>query len=470
MEFFNSVFYFILVIGILILIHELGHFIAARLTGMRTEVFSIGMGYRLLGFNKKYGFTFGKLPKQTNQSEDSSGDSNEDDWYCDYRLAILPIGGYVKIAGMVDESLDTKFTKSEAKPWEFRSKSTLQKAFVLSGGVVMNFLLAVIIFSILSFSKGEIMTEVNEVGYVRPNSLASESGFRIGDKIIAVNGHEVKYWQEIRDKITIENFGETKNVAILRNNQELNLVVDGKAILDTMKNVDTFEAGFGIYPTNLKVYVSEVMTTWPAGKAGIKAGDTIIAVNKTPINNITQFISLIERNADRKIFIEWKSGDKILGDSIKPNEEKKIGAKITDVYVGNIIVRQYNIFEAFVVGFNQSVGALNLLINSISKMIEGKVSVKQSIGGPIFIAKNASQQAELGIANFLTFTALLSISLAVINILPFPALDGGHLLMTLIEGIIRREIPLKVKLAFQQIGVFLLIALIIFIIYIDLTR
>ncbi len=470
MEFFNSVFYFILVVGILILIHELGHFIAARLTGMRTEVFSIGMGYRLLGFNKRFGFTFGNLPKNVPQSDESSENSSENDWYCDYRLAILPIGGYVKIAGMVDESLDTKFTRSEPKPWEFRSKNTLQKAFVLSGGVIMNFLLAVFIFSILSFSKGEIMTEVNEIGYVRPNSLAYESGFRVGDKILAINEHEVKYWQEIRDKITIENFGETKTVMILRNNQQLNLKVDGKAILDTMKNVDTFEAGFGIYPINLKVYVSEVMTTWPAGKAGIKAGDTIVAVNKTSINNINQFISIIERNAHRKLYIEWKRGDKILADSIQPNEDKKIGAKITDVYVGNVIIRQYNIIEAFAAGFNQSIGALNLLINSISKMIEGKVSVKQSIGGPIFIAKNASQQAELGIANFLTFTALLSISLAVINILPFPALDGGHLLMTLIEGIIRREIPLKIKLAFQQIGVFLLIALIIFIIFIDLTR
>ncbi len=237
-----------------------------------------------------------------------------------------------------------------------------------------------------------------------------------------------------------------------------------------MKNKDTFEEGFGLFPTNIKVLVSDVITTWPAGRSGIKSGDTLVAINNTLINNKLQFISIVEKNPGKKLFIEWNRNSMILSDTIVPNEEGKIGVTISDVYTGNIIIKHYNIVESIFIGFKQTISVLNLLYNSVARMIEGKVSVKQSIGGPIFIAKNASQQAELGLANFLTFTALLSISLAIINILPFPALDGGHLLMTLIEGLIRREIPLKLKIAFQQIGVFLLIALIIFIFYIDLTR
>src|SRR5690606_20370944 len=136
MEFLNSLFYFIIVIGILVFIHEWGHFIAARLTGMRAEVFSIGMGKRLFGWNRINGFTKGDLPKDWNGGN-----------HTDYRVSLLPIGGYVKISGMVDEGMDNDLGETEPKEYEFRSKNALQKAFVLSAGVIMNFLLAVLIFS-----------------------------------------------------------------------------------------------------------------------------------------------------------------------------------------------------------------------------------------------------------------------------------------------------------------------------------
>ena len=136
----ETVLAFIILIGVLVFIHELGHFLAARWTGMRAEVFAVGMGPRILGYNKHTGFTFGKLDEGIDLGD-----------HTDYRISAFPIGGYVKIAGMVDESMDTKFAQEPPKPWEFRSKNTLQKAFVISAGVIMNFLLAVIVLAGLNF-------------------------------------------------------------------------------------------------------------------------------------------------------------------------------------------------------------------------------------------------------------------------------------------------------------------------------
>jgi Predicted membrane-associated Zn-dependent proteases 1 len=146
MEILNNLFYFIIVIGVLVIFHEFGHFIASRLSGIRVDVFSIGMGPRLFGYNKVNGFTFGKLPEKF-----------ELNGFCDYRVCLFPIGGYVKIAGMIDESLDKSFLETPPQEYEFRSKGTLTKLFVISAGVIMNFILAVLLFSIISYSEGKVV-------------------------------------------------------------------------------------------------------------------------------------------------------------------------------------------------------------------------------------------------------------------------------------------------------------------------
>lgn len=439
--------------------------------GIRTEVFSIGMGFRLFGFNKKHGFTFGKLPVNAeDKSQTNTSPEVENDWYCDYRISLLPIGGYVKVAGMVDESFDTDFAKSEPKNWEFRTKNTFQKVFVLSAGVIMNFLLAVAVFSGIIFSNGSEITKVTSVGYVLPGSIAEKSGFVQGDRIISVHGHQIYNWQDIRDRLTIDEFGETKKLVVENSGVNRTLTLEGKVILDSLKSRKSFEDATGLYPKYLKLYVSDVFTTMPAGVIGMKTNDTILQVNNDTIYSRAQFVKIIESNKQIPLQITWKRQNQILSDTITPNAEGKIGVGIYDVFTGPIIKIQYSVFESVIEGYTQTVNAVSLLIHSIWQIIEGKVSVKQSLGGPIFIAKSAADQAEQGLANFLTFTALLSISLAVINILPIPALDGGHILFILIEGIIRREVSVKIKLAFQQVGIVLIIALMVFIFYIDLTR
>ncbi|MCX8055948.1 MAG: site-2 protease family protein, partial [Ignavibacteria bacterium] len=193
-----------IVIGILVLIHELGHFLAAKLTGMRAEVFSIGMGWRLLGYNKVTGFTFGKLPEDI----DLQGNT-------DYRIAAFPIGGYVKISGMVDESMDTDFMSKPPENYEFRAKNPFQKAFVLSAGVLFNVILAISIFAGIIFFKGEQTLDTTTVGYVKKESVGDFLGLEQSDKILSINSVPVNNWNDVIKILTTEKFGKNRIVEVL---------------------------------------------------------------------------------------------------------------------------------------------------------------------------------------------------------------------------------------------------------------
>jgi len=197
----DYVIYFAITIGILVFVHEFGHFAAAKLSGMRADVFAIGFGKRLFGWNKITGFTFGELPKDFNGQG-----------HTDYRLALLPLGGYVKIAGMVDESFDTEFANKEPEPWEFRSKPTYKKIFVITAGVLMNLLLALIIFWGANFFQGKQVVETTSIGYVEPGSAADSLGFKSGDKILAVNDKKIDNWTEFDSEMVINIMGKDVDV------------------------------------------------------------------------------------------------------------------------------------------------------------------------------------------------------------------------------------------------------------------
>ena len=455
MEFLTTAFYFIVVISVLIAIHEFGHFIAARMTGMRTEVFAIGMGQRVMGFNKITGFTFGSLPKDI----DLNG-------FTDYRISLFPIGGYVKISGMVDESMDTNYEETEPQPWEFRSKNTFQKAFVISAGVLMNMLLAVGIFSYIIFNTGEYVSNTTEIGYVKEGSVADKFGFKEGDEILSINGNDVEDWNGMLEKLTFSDFGDNKVIKLRRNGNLQTLNIEGKEIVKSM--VD--EKGFGFASTGRRVVVTLVNDPSPASEAGIKAGDTIISVNKQDINSVPELQAVFGGFKKKTTTVEIKRNNDIIAKSVRPNNEGMIGIGISSAFTGPVEHRKYGLFESLAYGIDRTVQSVNLFFGSIMQMIEGTISVKQSIGGPIMIAKSAAQQAEMGWQSFLSFMALLSVSLAIINIAPFPALDGGHLVFILIEGVMGREVSVKIKMAFQQAGIILLFLLMAFIIYLDFTR
>lgn len=455
MGFLSDIFYFVIVIGILILIHELGHFLAARLSGMRTEVFSIGMGWRLFGFNKVNGFTFGPLPKDFELGE-----------YTDYRIAIFPIGGYVKISGMIDESMDTDFAGKPAEPYEFRAKNAFQKTFVLSAGVIMNALLAIGIFAGIVFFNGEQSFKTTTICYVQSNSVAEMVGLEAGDRIINVNGEKVNNWSDVLQSLTTKDFGKTRNITIVREGEKATLSADGDKLIRAFADKKTF----GIEPIGVRPYIVAAIFDKPAQKAGIQANDTILRVNSEPITAFTHFVDILKANPNKKLLVEWKRGEKIISDSIRTDERGTIGVQIGQAFLGELYMKKYGFFESIGFGYNQTVSSVSLLFSSIGQMISGNMSFKESVGGPIMIAKQASRQAELGVVSFLSFMALLSVSLAVLNILPFPALDGGHIVFVVIEGIIRRELPLKLKLAFQQTGLIILLLFMAFVLYNDIIR
>lgn len=455
MEFVTSLFYFVIVLGILVLVHEFGHFIAAKISGMRAEIFSIGMGPRILGYHKKTGFIFGKMPENFDPENNT-----------EYRLSILPIGGYVKISGMIDESMDKDFLNKEPQPWEFRSKNTFQKFFVLSAGVIMNFLLAIVIFASLTFSYGQNTLKTSIVGWVEPKSIAEKIGFQSGDKIIKINNHIIKSWNDVLENLTFKHLGKTKSVQIIRNNNQLLLNANGKDLVRAMAD----KKPLGLEPDGIRIYFQSVETLKPAGMAGFKKNDTVLSVDNQDIFGYSQFSEYIKSHKGKEVTIVVKRNSNIDTLKVTPNESGIIGVGLGTSLVGKVEHRSYNLIESSVAGVKQSVNAINLFVGSLTQIFNGTLSFKESVGGPVMIAKQATQQAEMGFASFLNFIALLSVTLAVINILPLPALDGGHLVFVLIEAIIRREVSPKVKIAIQQTGVVLLLLLMAFVIYNDFTR
>lgn len=451
----NQVLVFIIVIGVLVAVHEFGHFIAARLTGMRVDVFAIGMGRRLFGYNKITGFTWGNLP---------------DDWegngYTDYRLSLLPIGGYVKIAGMVDESFDTDYTAQTPQPWEFRSKNAWQKAFVITAGVIMNIVLAYVIYTGTAFVNGETIYQTTTINYIEPESPLAAVGLRPGDKIMSVGNERVTNWKDMLKSLTTEKVGENKQLIVQRGSETLAITSSGKKIVDALSD----QKSLGIYPEGLVVVAAKIEPNTPAQKAGLLTQDTIVSIEGIPIVSPAQLQHIVSSNKSKPLSIRWKRGGDIKSSVVTPNSAGIIGVNMQTIYTGPKLAVDYSFTEALGVGAVDTKNAAGSFFDMIGQIIKGKISFKQSIGGPIRIAEIGAQTASLGITAFLTFMAVLSVTLAVINILPFPALDGGHLVFIILEGVARREVPVKIKLAFQQAGVIILLGFMIFVLYNDIMR
>jgi regulator of sigma E protease len=455
MGFITTTFYFIVVVGILVFIHEFGHFIAARISKMRVDVFAVGMGFRLFGWNRKTGFTFGKLP------DDFDGEG-----HTDYRLSAFPIGGYVKISGMIDESMDAEFIQKPPEPWEFRSKNAFLKAFTISAGVIMNALLAIMIFSIIALTQGSYHNATTEVGFVQKASLSEEVGIQVGDRIVSINDNKVFTWQDMLEQLAIKNFGGSRKVEVNRSGKEIVLFVDGDQLIKAVSG----QKPLGLAPLNSYVYLNSVETLKPAGKSGLKEGDTIITINGETIKALSQFVSIVSSSKEKPVSITYKRKTDTCSLSVTPDAQGLIGVGLSEYFYGPIIHRTYDVFEAMGFGWNETISSVDMFFNTFRQIFKGNISAKQSLGGPILIAKSASQRAEMGLASFLHFVALLSITLAVVNILPIPALDGGHLLFIIIEAIIRREVPIKAKMFVQQIGLGIIILLMVFMFYNDIAR
>ena len=437
MQIVNMILYSIPILGILIFVHELGHFLAAKLTGMRVDRFSIGFPPR--AFGKKVGDT-------------------------DYCVSWIPIGGYVKIAGMIDESFDTDFLAKEPQPWEFRAKSAWARTFVLSAGVIMNILLAWAVFSYLQYEHGTYIRETTEIGFVIEGSPAEKAGVRSGDRILSINNSPAKDWDDVQELIYVENVRSDISLELDRGGQRLNIFIPKDSIAAFS------EDKFGIVVAHTIAFIQGIRPGMPAEKLGIRGGDTLLTLNGTPVSNNYQVVKIIRGNAGKTVQVEWKRGSAINSGTTTVTDSGQIGVSLLTVYRGPFKRLEYSVLEAVPAGMKEVAHVVRLFYQSFRNIFAGRMSVRESIGGPIMIAQIATQSAEYGLAEYLAFMAMLSMSLAIINILPIPALDGGHLLMLLVEKAFGREIPHRVKLVVQQAGFILLLAFMAFVIYNDITR
>ena len=447
----DYIIYFAITIAILVFVHEFGHFAAAKLSGMRADVFAIGFGKRLLGWNKISGFSFGELPKDF----DGQG-------HTDYRLCLLPLGGYVKIAGMVDESFDTESLNKPPQPYEFRSKSLPRKVFVITAGVLMNLLLAWIIFWGANFFQEKEYWKTTTISEVLPGSLADSLGFKSNDEIISINNTAVANWQEVTNTIYISTIGDDVNFQLKRNADKISVTVPRNKIPEQPDKVLLIPKGLTL------ASIDSVISNSPANQAGILPGDILLSINKSPIRLRQQATEIISSNANRLLPFTVLRGQDTVSLSVKPGEDGTIGVFIMQSYSGSVLYKTHGFFESFNLGWQEIVRMTDLTFKMFGKVISGKVEFGKAFGGPIKIAQFAAKSADSGILSFLYFLALLSLSLAILNIMPFPVLDGGHLVIIFIESLIKREIPIKVKVAIQNVGFVLLLILMAFILYNDI--
>ncbi len=452
---------FIVTIFVLVTAHEFGHFITARLFGMHVPVFSVGMGRRLFGYNKLFGFSFGPLkPEQEEQLGENT----------DYRLALLPIGGYAKIDGMIDET-QTEELPPDPKPWEFRAKPWWQKSIVICAGVVMNLLVAAVIFTFLIYRQGDTIKSTKTIGSVLQSSAAAQAGVKSGEEVVAVNGNPVANWSEVEQKVFVDNAGQEYSVDV--KTPEGVKTVHYPAI--AMKDVPDEELAyrmdqnFGLWPLGHGHVLVDTVVGKPAHDVGLKSGDVITAVNGDSVSDQFALVTLVGRHPKDSITLSWVRGGQAMTGRVEPDKAGHIGVEVgPEIYRGPTQHHNYSLIEAIPKGIKFTKDRLGLITHGIWLTITGKVPVTSALGGPIKIFNYAKKSASYGGSSFIIFIAMLSLSLAFLNILPIPALDGGHLIIILVEAILHRELSQKVKLGIQKVGVVLLLSLMAFMVFNDI--
>ncbi|MDZ7715363.1 MAG: RIP metalloprotease RseP [Balneolaceae bacterium] len=346
---------------ILVFFHELGHFLAAKLFGMRVERFSLGFPPRIWGFKK--------------------GET-------DYCIGATPLGGYVKISGMIDESMDTEHLDEEIKPWEYRAKPVWQRMIVITAGVIFNMILAVMIFAGIALSNGETKVKLDSVKsiYVQEGSVADNVGFETGDQIVGVNGEKVTYFNELFTPSRIT--GDNLTYTVSRNGEEIVLAVPDSAL--NQINKEGFISLVNAWPSK----ISDTSDGDPADEAGIQAGDRITAINGSKVNYWMQVVEGINASED-SVQLEVARGIDTLSFNLALNSQNQLGILGPDQTKEFDIERfDYGLFASLGVGWNRTEETFTGIIQGFGKMFSGDISVKENLGGPVAIASITKQATE----------------------------------------------------------------------------
>lgn len=427
----------ILALAILVSLHEWGHYIAARSFGIRVEKFFIffdAWGIKL--FSKKI---------------------NDTEW----GIGWLPLGGYVKITGMIDESLDKEQLATEPEDYEFRSKPAWQRLIVMIGGVTVNFFLGILIFALSLWYFGDqwIPTQaVNEAYGIAATEMGKEVGFASGDKLIAVNGESYERFRDYTNpSLWME---ESLQYTVDREGELINVPIDETARTKVLES-----KGNTFFKARVKSLVSKPGKE--AEEAGIEAGDEILAVNESPATYTDLLFDALQQYKGQEVNLTLLRN----GDSVTVKKELdsagRIGVYLDDKseFLDDIQTTKYGFIESFPEGTNRGLQTLWLNVKAFGQMFKGKLNPVKTVSGPFQIA--AIYGSTWDWQRFWQITGMLSFILAFMNLLPIPALDGGHVLFLLIEMLRGKPLPEKVMYYFQVAGMIILFALMAFILFVD---
>ena len=429
---------FFLSLSILIVLHELGHFIPAKLFKTKVEKFFLFFDVKFALFQKKIGETV-------------------------YGIGWLPLGGYVKIAGMIDESMDTEAMKEEPKPWEFRSKPAWQRLIIMLGGVTVNFILAVIIYIGLAYKYGKEYIPMDSlkdgIAIVEP-TIGDKAGLKSGDKILAVDGEPVESYGSLMLELINGN-----SLTIERDGQ----VIEKELPVDFISTLIEDEDKARFISLRSPFYVKDISKGSHNQGIDLQKGDHLLAINGEPAEYMDQVAPLLEANKGKEVTLSLKSkSGKTKNVVAKVSEEATLGLGLQQFTMEEyeqmgyfkVATIKYGFFEAIPAGINQGVETLGNYAKNLKKIFNPSTGAYKGVGG--FKAIGSMFPETWDWRAFWATTALISIILAFMNVLPIPALDGGHVMFLLYEMISGRKPSDKFLEYAQMVGFFLLIGLLLF--------
>lgn len=448
MELAIQIFQFILSISILVGLHELGHFVPAKLFKTKVEKFYLFFDPWFSIYKKKIGET-------------------------EYGIGWLPFGGYVKIAGMVDESMDTEQLKKPAEPWEFRSKPAWQRLIIMMGGVTVNFFLAWLIYSSLSYFKGEKYHDLARFeNGVSVSEAGQKMGLKSGDKILKIDGRPAE-----RMETSTINMLFANEATVLRNGQEVTFPINEDGVADVLAEN---EAKLYFSP-RFPVVIDSLFQNGAAQSAGLQKGDKIVALNGTKIQFYDELNAVLLPLKNQDVVIDIERNNTPQKINAKVSKDGKLGFKVDtkiaqQEFEKTQVSKKYSLAEAIPRGFTRTIDVLTMQIKQFKIIFNTKTEGYKKVSGPIGIVKQMQVEKSkdghysINWEFFWSFTAMFSVWLAFLNLIPIPGLDGGHVVFTLWEMITGKPVPQKVLESAQMIGVIFLLGLMVIIFGNDIVK
>ncbi len=437
MQTFTMIAQVLAALSILVLIHELGHFLAAKLFKIKVDKFYLFFDF-LFPVPTLLNFAIFKFKR---------GDT-------EYGLGWFPMGGYVQINGMVDENMGNQDLTKPAEPWEFRSKPAWQRMIVMLGGIIFNVILGIIIFAGIKYYYGEKLLINNSIKHgIAPSELAKEFGFKMGDRLEAVNGTKILH---INDALNTELLmGDKVNYTVNRNDSliAVNLPEDFLKRL-TKKSKEVF------FTPRMELYIDKTFPGSIAEKSGLKANDKLIKIDTIEFVCFDEFQPLIAKYAGKQTNLTVVRNNDTLIIGTKIGSDGKLGFIPTDAN-WKFDTINYSFISSYPAGIKQAYETIANQIAGWGKIFKGDIPVNKAIQGPIGIAQYFGPTWDW--LNFWMLTALISMGLAFMNFLPIPALDGGHVVLLIIEMITRKPISIKIQERVQMAGTVILLSLMVLI-------